>query len=346
MRYFLAAMLLLSACSDKSTQQGPPGGGMPPTLVETAKAETRSQSDSLNAVGSLRAIESVVVRPEVSGKLVRVQVAEGQRVAAGALLFALDSDIAQADVNEALAAVRASERNRPRIIELASKQLISKSDADAALATSEINSAKLASAKARLDKTQIRAPFDGVVGLRQVSVGDYVNAGQALVDLVRMSPLEVEFQVPENHANRLAVGQSVSLVTDALPGESFDAKVTAIAPNVSLSGRSIGVRARLSNSDNRLKPGQFAQVKLAMTAAAPVLMVPEQAIWPTGDQKMVYIVKDGKAELRPVTLGMREPGWVAITTGLAAGDEVIIAGQMKLFPGAPVTTGKPAGKPN
>jgi membrane fusion protein, multidrug efflux system len=346
MRYLLAAVLLLSACSDKSAQQGPPGGGMPPTLVETAKATQRELPDSLNAVGSLRAIESVVVRPEVSGKLVRVPVAEGQRVAAGALLFALDSDIAQAEVNEALAAVRASERNRPRIVELAGKQLISKSDADAALATSEINNAKLASAKARLEKTQIRAPFEGVVGLRQVSVGEYVNAGQALVDLVRLDPLEVEFQVPENQAGRLAVGQSVSIVTDALPGETFDAKVTAIAPNVNLSGRSIGVRARLANADKRLKPGQFAQIELAMTAAAPILMVPEQAIWPSGDQKMVYVVKDGKAELRPVTLGVREPGWVAIATGLEAGEEVVVAGQMKLFPGAPVTTGKAAGKPN
>lgn len=346
MRYLLAAVLLLTACSDKSAQQGPPGGGMPPTLVETAKATARELPDSLNAVGSLRAIESVVVRPEISGKLVRVQVAEGQRVAAGALLFALDSDIAQAEVNEALAAVRASERNRPRIVELAGKQLISKSDADAALATSEINNAKLASAKARLEKTQIRAPFEGVVGLRQVSVGEYVNAGQALVDLVRLDPLEVEFQVPENHAGRLAVGQSVSIVTDALPGETFDAKVTAIAPNVNLSGRSIGVRARLANADKRLKPGQFAQIELAMTAAAAVLMVPEQAIWPSGDQKMVYVVKDGKAELRPVTLGVREPGWVAIATGLEVGEEVVVAGQMKLFPGAPVTTGKPAGKPN
>jgi membrane fusion protein (multidrug efflux system) len=341
-----AALFGLSACSDKSAQQGPPGGGMPPTQVETAKAEARSQSDSLNAVGSIRAIESVVVRPEISGKLVRVQAAEGQRVAAGALLFALDSDIAQAEVNEALAAVRASERNRPRIIELASKQMISRSDADAALATSEINNAKLASAKARLAKTQIRAPFEGVVGLRQVSVGEYVNAGQALVDLVRLDPLEVEFQVPENHAGRLAVGQSVSVVTDALPGETFGGQVTAVAPDVQMSGRSIGVRARLANADKRLKPGQFAQVKLAMTAAEPVLMVPEQAVWPTGDQKMVYVVNNGKAELRPVTLGVREPGWVAIVAGLKAGEEVIVAGQMKLFPGAPVTTGKPAGKPN
>ncbi|HWR95327.1 MAG TPA: efflux RND transporter periplasmic adaptor subunit [Arenimonas sp.] len=338
-----AVLIGLSACGEKTAQQGPPGG-MPPTRVDTIIAETRDLPDSLNAVGSLRAIESVVVRPEVAGKLVRVQVAEGQRVPAGALLFALDADIAQAEVNEALAAVRASERNRPRIIELATKQMISKADADAALATSEINNAKLASAKARLAKTQIRAPFEGVVGLRQVSVGEYVNAGQALVELVRLNPLEVEFQVPETLAARMAVGQDVQVQTEAFPGASFAAVVSAVAPSVQVSGRSVGVRARLDNAENKLKPGQFAQVKVSLQKAAPLLMVPEQAVWPNGEQKTVYVVKDGKAVQVPVTLGVREPGWVVIATGIQAGDEIITAGQMKLFPGAPVMTAKPAVK--
>lgn len=344
MRVILAILLalLLSACGKDSPQGGPPGGGMPPTMVETVKAETRPLSDHIETIGSLRALESVTVRPEVAGKLVRIQVAEGQTVAAGTLLFALDGDIARAEVDEAMASVRASERNRPRIVELATKQLISKSDADAALATSEINSAKLASAKARLAKTEIRAPFEGVVGLRQVSVGEYVNAGQALVELVRLDPLEVEFQIPETQAARLNAGQSVSVQTDAFPGESFSGSISAVAPSVQVSGRSVTVRARLANAEKKLKPGQFAQVQVALAAAAPVLMVPEQAIWPSGDQKMVYRIKAGKAELVPVTLGLREPGWVAVTSGLSVGDEVITAGQQKLFPGAPVMIGKPA----
>jgi membrane fusion protein (multidrug efflux system) len=195
---------------------------------------------------------------------------------------------------------------------------------------------------ARLAKTEIRAPFEGVVGLRQVSVGEYVNAGQALVELVRLDPLEVEFQIPETQAARLNTGQSVSVQTDAFLGESFTGSISAVAPSVQVSGRSVAVRARLANAEKKLKPGQFAQVQVALAAAAPVLMVPEQAIWPSGDQKMVYRIKAGKAELVPVTLGLREPGWVAVTAGLSVGDEVIIAGQQKLFPGAPVMIGKPA----
>ena len=104
------------------------------------------------------------------------------------------------------------------------------------------------------------------------------------------------------------------------------------------------MRARLDNAENKLKPGQFAQVKVSLQKAAPVLMVPEQAVWPNGEQKTVYVVKDGKAVQVPVTLGVREPGWVVIATGIQAGDEIITAGQMKLFPGAPVMTAKSAVK--
>ena len=346
MRSVLTAMalLVLSACGEKSAQQGPGQGGMPPTKVDTVIVQTRESANILSATGSLRAMQSIVVRPEVAGKLVRINVAEGQAVKAGTLLFALDSDIARAEYNEALAAVRASERNRPRIMELASKQLISKSDADAALATSEINNAKLASAKARLAKTEIRAPFDGVIGLRQVSVGDYVNAGQALVELVQLNPLEVEFQVPETQISRLSAGQNVQVKIDAFPGENFAGQVSAVAPSVQVAGRSAGIRARLENSGNKLMPGQFAQVSVELDKAAPMMMIPEQAIWPSGEQKMVYLVKAGKAELVPVTLGAREPGWVIVVSGLKVGDEVVTAGQMKLFPGAPVVVAKPVAK--
>ncbi len=339
----LALMVLaVAACSDKAAQSGPPGGGMPPTRVDTVKIESVPVSNHLQAVGNIRALASISIRPEVAGKLVAINAVEGQSVAAGSVLFRLDDAIARAELNEALAAVKSSERNRPRIIELAEKQLISRADADEALANSEIASAKYASAKARMEKTQIRAPFEGVIGLRQVSIGEFVNAGQALVELVRLDPIEVEFDVPESMAGRLQAGQDVAVSTDAFAGESFSARVTAVAPSVSVSRRSITVRARLDNAEKKLKPGQFAQVTLALEASAPVLRIPEQAIWPNGNQKMVYRVNAGKVKLVPVTLGAREPGWVEVKEGLKAGDEVVIAGQMKLFPGASVTTGASA----
>ncbi len=336
-------LVCLSACSkDKPAQgQGPGAGGMPPTMVDVYNVTLRESSNSLNAVGNLRAIESVIVRPEVAGKLVRINAIEGQAVAAGTVLFTFDDAIARADYNEAMANLRASQRNRPRIIELATKQLISRADADSALNVYEVNVAKVASAKARLDKSVIRAPFDGVIGLRQVSVGEFANAGQALVELVRLNPLQVEFQVSELHVSRLQTGQSVTIKTEAFPGEKFLGAITAVAPSIQLSGRSAVVRARLDNNEKKLVPGQFAQVQVELSKAEPVLMIPEQAVWPSGEQKMVFVVKDGKAELVPITIGAREPGWVTVVSGLTAGQQVITAGQSKLFPGAPVMVAKP-----
>ncbi len=346
MRYCVILLLLvcLSACGkDESAQgRGPGAGGMPPTMVDVYQVQSRESSNSLNAVGNLRAIESVVIRPEVAGKLVRINAIEGQAVSAGTVLFTFDDAIARADYNEATANLRASQRNRPRIIELATKQLISRADADSALNVYEVNVAKVASAKARLDKSIIRAPFDGVIGLRQVSVGEFANAGQALVELVRLNPLQVEFQVSELHISRLLTGQSVVVKTDAFPGETFVGTITAISPSVQMSGRSAVVRARLDNNKKKLVPGQFAQVAVELSKSAPVLMIPEQAVWPSGDKKMAFVVKDGKAELVPITLGAREPGWVTVVSGLTAGQQVITAGQSKLFPGAPVMVAKPA----
>lgn len=339
-----ALMLALVACSNDAEQKGPGKGGMPPTLVDTYTVASREVPNTLKAVGSIRAIESIEVRPEVSGKIVSIHAVDGQLVKEGALLFSLDSDVELAQYNEAMANVRASERNRPRVIELASKQLISKVDADNALNVSEVSKAQAQSAKARLEKRQVRAPFEGVLGLRQVSIGAYVNAGQSLVELVRLNPLEVEFQVPESQIMRITAGQTVGVQLDAFPGERFNGTVSAVAPSVQVNGRSASVRARLNNSEGKLVPGQFAQVVVELDKAAPALMVPEQAVWPSGDQKMVYVVRQGKANLVPVVLGAREPGWVVVVSGLKKGDEVITAGQMKLFPGAAVTIAKPATK--
>lgn len=342
--FTVAFLLVLSACGKDDPAKGPGNGAMPPTLVDTYIVKPKEISNTLKAVGSVRAIEAVEVRPEVSGKIASINFKDGQLVTTGMLLFALDSEIEQAQYNEAMANVRVSERNRPRIIELASKQLISKSEAENALNTAEVAAAQAQSAKARLAKMQIRAPFEGVVGLRQVSIGAYVNAGQVLVELVRLNPLEVEFQVPESQVARLATGQSVQVQLDALPSVSFDGAITAIAPSVQVNGRSVSVRARLNNQDGKLVPGQFAQVLVELNKAAPTLMIPEQAIWPNGEQKMVYVVHQGKADLVPVELGLRNPGWVEVKTGLKEGDVVITTGQMKLFPGAPVMLAKPAKK--
>lgn len=343
----LAALtLMLAACGSKGPGAGAgaggPPGGMPPTVVETVQLSPVALPNSYETIGTLRAAESAVIRPEVGGKVARIHFAEGQPVKAGALLFSLDSELVQADLNEAQANLDNSRRAMARANELAGKQLVSRAELDAAKAALAVDQARVASAQARLSKTQIRAPFAGIIGLRSISEGDFVSVGQALVDLVQLDPMEVELQAPEVVLADLAVGQSVELMADAYPGQHFAARVAAIAPTVDVGNRSVMLRAHVANPDGRLKPGLSVRARLVFATNPTALMVPEQAIWPNGDQKMVYRVEDGTAKLVPVTLGVRQPGRVEVLSGLAAGDEIVVAGHLKIHDGAKVQAAKPA----
>lgn len=342
-----AFALLLVACGSDAPEGagGPPAGGMPPTVVETVRVESRALPDYFETVGTLRADESAVIRPEVDGKITKIHFGEGQPVAAGGLLYSLDAALVQADLNEANANLENSRRAAARAGELAGKQLIARSDLDSAKAELAVNEARAASARTRLSKTQIRAPFSGVTGLRSISEGDFVNVGQALVDLVRLDPMEVDLRLPEVVLSQLAVGQAVVLGADAYREDRFNGAVVAIAPTVDAGGRSVSIRARIGNPEGKLKPGMSVRARIIFATKAEALMVPEQAIWPNGEQKMVYVVIDGVAKLVPVTLGARQPGFVEVLTGLKAGDEVVTAGQQKIRDGAKVQTPKPDAKP-
>lgn len=340
---FFGYRLFFAGSPDGQAAGGPPGG-MPPTLVETIRVKVGQLPSQFETIGSLRAQESIVVRPEVAGRIDKIHFTEGQNVAAGSLLFSLDDALTRADLNEAEANLQNSQRAAKRAGELAQRQLIASADLDTARAALSVNQARAASARTRLDKTRIRAPFAGVTGLRQVSVGDYVNVGQALVDLVRLDPIELDLRAPEVVLSSLKLGQRVDFGVDSFRDQVFSATVVAIAPTIDAGGRSVSLRARLENPDQKLRPGMSARVRITLDSNARALLVPEQAIWPNGEQKMVYVVVDGAAKLVPVTLGARQPGTVEVTSGIKEGDEVVVAGQLKLHDGAKVAT-KPAAAP-
>ena len=340
---FLASALL-AGCSEKGGGPGGPGGGggMPPSAVETVVVHATSAPNTFETVGSLRSGEAIMLRPEVAGRVQQIHFSDGQQVAAGALLVTLDDALVRAELNEANANLANSRRAYGRATELAQKQLIAKADLDKALAALGVDQARAASAATRMSKAQIRAPFGGVLGLRKVSVGDYVEAGRDLVELVRLDPLEIELRAPEVALSSLAVGQKVLFGVDAFREDRFNATVVAISPIVELGGRSVALRARFDNPDNKLRPGMSARVRIELDSNGKALLVPEQAIVPTGEQKNVYTVVQGKAKLVPITIGMRLPGQVEVTSGLRDGDEVIVAGIQKIGDGAPVAP-KPQG---
>lgn len=325
---------------------GQPGGGQrPATLVEAVTVRPETLPSTFGTVGSLMADEAVVIRPEVVGVIEKIHFNEGERVDAGKLLFTLDGALTEADLNEAKANLESSQRAYQRAQELAARHLISSADLDTATATLGVDRARSASAQTRLAKTLIRAPFDGVLGLREVSVGEYVSAGQALIDLVRLDPIELDLRVPEVVLSRLALGQAVAVAVDAYAGETFNGEIVAIAPTVDAASRSVALRARLANADGRLRPGMSVRASIELSNTEAALLVPEQAIWPQGEAKMVYRVEQGVAHLVPVTLGTRLPGRVEVTSGLKPGDVVVISGQLKIGDGTPVKIAAPESDP-
>ncbi|MGH8497191.1 MAG: efflux RND transporter periplasmic adaptor subunit [Gammaproteobacteria bacterium] len=338
----LAAGGLLMAVSTAGRAQGGPGGQMPPTAVETAVVTAGALTDSISAVGTLRADESVVIRPELAGRIERIHFEEGQRVARGDPLFSLDASLIRSELREAEANLAMSRRAFERAQDLIGRKLIAQADYDDARSQLEIDEARLASARTRLDKTVINAPFEGVTGLRQVSPGDYVEIGQALVSLVQLDPIKVDFSVPEVHLARLDPGQTIEVRLDAFPNESFRGEVTAIDPQIDVNGRSVVLRAVLPNEERRLRPGLFARLHLELAQHDDALLIPEQALWPQGEQQFVYRVEEGQARLVEVQTGIRRAGRVQIVSGLQAGDEIVTAGQLKLFDGAAVAPVTPA----
>ncbi|MBK8286950.1 MAG: efflux RND transporter periplasmic adaptor subunit [Ahniella sp.] len=339
------AALLLSLLPLSVFAQSGPGGAPPPTPVEIAKPTREAVIESASAVGSLRANEAVILRAELPGRIEQIHFDEGTRVQKGALLFTLDASLVRAEVAEWEATVAQSQREMDRANDLVVRKLAAQNDLDMKRSSLAVDQARLASARTRLDKSQIRAPFAGMVGLRTVSVGEYVQIADELVSLVQVDPLKVDFRVPENLAARVSAGQDISVTLDAFAGESFEGKVYAVDPQVDVQTRSVLLRATIDNKEGRLRPGLFANVRVELSRRNDSLTIPEQALWPQGGKQFVYIVRGGKAELQEIRIGKRSAGRVEVIAGLAADTDVIIAGQLKIGPGsAVVAVGlKPAG---
>jgi membrane fusion protein (multidrug efflux system) len=310
------------------------GAGSP--VVEAARVALVSMPQSITAVGSLRSDESVIVRPEIAGRIVGIDFTEGQGVARGQTLIRLDSSVVQAEVEQTRTNLWLAESKLKRANELQQKGFISGQAREDAEATMRVARAALDLSEARLAKTVIKAPFAGVVGLRQVSIGDYVKEGADIVNLETIDPLKVDFRVPEVYLKQVGVGQSLQLSLDAIPGRSYPGRVYAINPLIDAAGRSLVIRAQIRNSDLKLRPGMFARVRLLTSEAKESLAVPEQALVPQGDEQYVYKVVDGRAQRVKVEIGQRLEARVEILAGLGKDDVVITAGQLKVRDGVPV----------
>lgn len=326
---------------------GGTGGGGGPAAVEVGRAEALRIEDDALAVGTVRAEQTVMLRPEVSGRVVRIGFKDGQRVKRGQLLVQLDDLLQRAQLQQAEAQASIARTNLQRSRELLAQNFVSQSAVDQNAAALDVAMAQVALAKAQLVRLAIMAPFDGIAGISAVDVGDYLKDGADIVSLEDRSRLWVDFRLPERFAGATKPGLPVKITLDALPGLSFDGKVEALDSLIDANGRSLLVRSRIDKPAPMLTSGMFARTRIVFAVRERAVMVPEEALVPLGGKQFLFKAVDGPASgaadlARPPTkvsqrmeakLGARQAGKVEILEGVAPGDLVVTAGHQRLLRG-------------
>lgn len=331
MRLILSLLLALAPFAALAQPKKPPA--MPvravPAKVAPAILET-------GAVGTLRADEAVMIRPEIAGRIERIQFAEGQQVKQGSLLATLDAGETRAQVQSSTVQLALEKQRLERAEDLFRKGFSSQQSLDEQRSVHARAAAKLREDQVRLAKSEIRAPFAGVAGLRQVSEGAYVAAGTDIARLEKLDQLKLDFRVPETFLAQLKPGQAVRLAVDSYPRAEFRGAIYALEPAIDEQTRTVLVRARVANADLKLRPGMFARVQLQLGVREQAVWVPEEAIVPRGQDAFVFRVNAGKVDLVQVRTGVRKVGEVEILTGLAGGDLVVTEGTQRIGPGSAV----------
>lgn len=314
----------------------PASGPARAPAVEVARVELTRLTDDAQAVGSLRSRQSVVLRPEVSGRVTQLNFRDGDRVRRGQLLVQLDDQLPLAQLQQAQAELSIAQANHKRNQELVAQGFISQRSVDESSANLQVSQAKLALARATAARLRIVAPFDGIAGIRNISVGDYLKDGADIVNIEDMDAIFVDFRLPERFQTKIQRGQTAYVDLDALPGRKYAAVVQAIDPLVDANGRSVGIRACIDNRHLQLRPGMFARITAVFGERDDARVIPEEAIVPQGGKQFVIRLVDGPdqdtriAQRVEVKVGIRRPGRVEILEGLQPGDLVVTAGQQRV----------------
>lgn len=310
-------------------------GGNRATPVKTTTAEQRTLVRQLEVVGSTRALQVIDIKPKADGTIVEIVYEAGKRLNKDDVLFRLDDAIQRADLAEAKASLAKVEQALARGRTLKQSRVVATAtleDLEAARAAAQ---AQLDRATQRLADRTIRAPFAGTPSIRRVDLGAQVSSDTVLTRLENLSPMLVEFQVPEQFFSIARPGLAAEATTPAWPGKTFTASLSEIDTSIDPVSRTFRVRAQMPNEDGALASGMFMRLSLQLSSDG-VVMIPEQSITMEEGTPFVFVVKDGKVERRDVQTGGREPGWVQITNGLTLGEEIVVSGISKVRPGGAV----------
>ena len=329
-----------SSPSPAAARPGAPGGGGGgPVVVESTPARLQAISEDIEAVGSLRSRQGTMVRAEVGGRVTQINFRDGQQIRRGQLLVQLDDRLQRAQVQQAQAELSIAQANHKRNSELVAQGFISQRGVDESAAAVQVALAKAELARATAARLRVLAPFDGVAGLRNISVGDYLKEGSDIVNLEDMSAVYVDFRLPERLQARVRPGQQARVQVEALPDRAFAAVVQAVDPQIDANGRSLNVRGCIDNRLLQLRPGMFARVNTRLGDDRQALMIPEEAVVSQGGrQTVVRLLRSEGADSGPgwtaqrvdVQTGTRQAGRVEIVRGLAEGERVVTAGHQRI----------------
>ena len=335
---YVAFILILGlvACKEK-TKPTDKFNANAPISVDIAIAATQLVDKVIEVNGSVVASEFVDIRPESNGRIVFLQIPEGKMVAAGAVLAKLNDADLQAQLQKIKVQLELAIINEQRNYKLVQAKGINQSDYDISLQQVNILKADIVYTQSLIDKTVIKAPFAGQMGLKQVSLGAYISTGTTIVTLQKVDQLKVDFTLPEIYQNYIKVGKKVTVESIANPGVKMTATIAAIEPQIIATSRNIKVRANLQG---KLIPGAYTKVVLAENQQKPSILVPSNIIIPDSKVKQLVVVKNGKAKFVNVETGYRTASGVEITSGIQVGDSLIVAGMLFVREGSDLKIGK------
>ena len=334
-------MMQFKAMGDAAAQQV-----MPAEPVNSFEVREEQWQPRVAAVGSVVAVQGTVVSAEADGMVREITFEAGSIVKAGDELVRLDVDIERAQLRSAEAAAEWAHVTLKRAQELIGSRAISRAELDSAEAGVKQADAQVDNIQATIAKKVVRAPFAGRLGIRRISVGDFLSKGSPVVSLQSLDPVYVEFSLPQQRLGDLAEGLTVAVTADSYPGDQFAGKITAVDPDVDPATRNVRIQATLANADGRLRPGMFVSVDVLLAQAQDVLVIPATSVVHSPHGASIFVIEEGEADAQgkkalvvrqqPVRLGARRGDFVVATDGATAGDQIVSTGVFKLRPGTSV----------
>lgn len=329
------ALVKIVFLSPKQKQaNGPQAGKQQAAVIRIAVVRKAELDNVITASGNVLANEEVILKPEVAGKIIKLAIKEGAEVKKGELLVKINDADLQAQYLKQAAVQKLNDEKEADLKSLLGIKGISQEEYDAALSNVHQSKADMAMTQAMIDKTEIHAPFDGVIGLRNVSEGNYVSQSDIIASIQQLNPVKIDFSIPEKYSNQVHINDTV-LVTIEGTGKEYAGKVYAFDPKIDPATRSLKARALIDNAKREIFPGSFARVALVLRTNNSVT-IPTMAVIPELRGQKAYVVKDGKAVSVPITIGIRTDTTVEVLSGLKAGDTVAVSGIMGLKPGVSV----------